>query len=93
MPGKLYTKPQLHPSFSKLLCALVIFPESLFLPSSLSSHVFIFFFLIKILFCMYWCFACMYVHVRMSDLGVTVLSCHQAAGIQSPVLWKNSQCS
>jgi hypothetical protein len=34
---------------------------------------------------MHWCFTCKYVCVRVSDLGVTVRSCHVGAGNEMQV--------
>jgi hypothetical protein len=39
----------------------------------------------------YWCFACIYVCVRVSDPEVAVVSCHVGARNWTWDLWKNSQ--
>lgn len=44
------------------------------------------------LFCVYWCFAYIYVYVKVSDLGVTVVRLHVGARIWTQVFQKNSQC-
>lgn len=48
------------------------------------------------IFYVHWCYAYMYVCVRMLEPGVKdscELSCHMVAENQTQVLWKSSQCS